>query len=269
MDAEHRKHIDGEPYEDAIFEYYRHVDTLLARLLEFADDETAVLVVSDHGAKRLDGGIRVNEWLRREGLLRTLREPEKLSSLDDVGVDWTQTTAWGEGGYYSRIFLNVKGREPQGIVEPADYERVRDDLARRLAAIPDDRGNPIDTRVYKPEDVYPQVRGVAPDLIVHFGDLYWRAVGTVGGDEGIHTLENDTGPDDANHAQDGLLVMTGPGIAPGHMDDLHLLDVAPTVLELFGMQAPATMRGRSILARASKDNLETPAPVTLEKVTAA
>jgi predicted AlkP superfamily phosphohydrolase/phosphomutase len=103
------------------------------------------------------------------------------------------------------------------------------------------------TKVFKPEEVYEQVNGVAPDLLVHFGDLLWRAVGTVGGPDGIHTFENDTGPDDANHAQDGLLIMAGPGIEPGALDGMHLLDVAPTVLELLGHDVPATMRGRSLL----------------------
>jgi len=248
MDPEHRKHEPGNRLQDAIRDYYRHIDALLPRLLEFADDDTTVMVVSDHGAKRLDGGIRINEWLRREGLLATVREPEGTSSLDDLGVDWSRTVAWGEGGYYSRVFLNVRGREPQGIVEPDDYERVRDDLAARIAAIPDDAGNPLGTQVYRPEDVYPEAKGVPPDLIVHFGDLYWRAVGTLGGDEGIHTFENDTGPDDANHAQDGLLILAGPGIEPGRREGMHLLDVAPTVLDIMGLPRPAAMRGRSLLA---------------------
>jgi predicted AlkP superfamily phosphohydrolase/phosphomutase len=251
MDPEHRKHVTGGPYEAAILDYHRHVDGLIGRLLEHADEETAVLVVSDHGAKRMDGGIRVNEWLRREGLLATEREPTERTSLKEVGTDWSRTVAWGEGGYYSRIFMNVRGREPEGIVAPEDYERVRDDLARRLEAIPDERGEPIPTKVYKPEEVYPDVTGVAPDLIVHFGDLLWRAVGTVGGDEGIHTFENDTGPDDANHAQDGLLIMTGPGIEPGLREGMHLLDVAPTVLDLLGLETPASMRGTSLLAPAA------------------
>jgi predicted AlkP superfamily phosphohydrolase/phosphomutase len=256
MDAEHRKHEAGGPYEDAILDYYRHVDGLVSRLLEFADDDTTVMVVSDHGAKRLDGGIRVNEWLRREGLLTTLHEPTETTSLDAVGVDWSRTVAWGEGGYYSRVFMNVKGREPEGIVEPADYERVRDDLARRLAAIPDDVGNPIATRVYRPEEAYPEVNGVPPDLIVHFGDLYWRSVGTVGGDEGVHTLENDTGPDDANHAQDGLLIMAGPAIEPGSREGMHLLDVGPTVLELLELPVPPKMRGVSLVRTATEAPLE-------------
>ncbi|HEY7693166.1 MAG TPA: alkaline phosphatase family protein [Gaiellaceae bacterium] len=247
MDEAHRKYPGPGPYQHAILDYHRHVDGLIARLLAHADEDTAVLVVSDHGAKRMDGGIRVNEWLRSEGLLALEREPEGTSSTRELGIDWSRTTAWGEGGYYSRIFLNVRGREPQGVVDPEDYERVRDDLAARLAAIPDDEGKPMATKVFKPEEVYEQVNGVAPDLLVHFGDLLWRAVGTVGGPDGIHTFENDTGPDDANHAQDGLLIMAGPGIEPGALDGMHLLDVAPTVLELLGHDVPATMRGRSLL----------------------
>jgi predicted AlkP superfamily phosphohydrolase/phosphomutase len=94
--------------------------------------------------------------------------------------------------------------------------------------------------------VYPEVKGVAPDLIVIFGDLYWRSVGTIGGDEGVHTFENDTGPDDANHAQDGLYVIAGPGVAPGGRRDAHLLDIAPTVLDLLGIEQPAGLRGRSL-----------------------
>jgi predicted AlkP superfamily phosphohydrolase/phosphomutase len=247
MDPEHRKHEAGGRFESAILDYHVHLDGLLGRLLAHADDETAVLVVSDHGAKRMDGGIRVNEWLRREGFLATSREPNGAERLADVGIDWPRTTAWGDGGYYARIFLNVRGREPEGTIPPEDYERVRDELARRLEAIPDENGNPIGTRVFKPEELYEQVGGVAPDLIVHFGDLYWRAVGTIGGDEGVHTFENDTGPDDANHAQDGLLIMAGPGIEPGAREGMHLLDVAPTVLELLGLDVPAAMRGRSLL----------------------
>jgi predicted AlkP superfamily phosphohydrolase/phosphomutase len=249
MDPEHRKHPGPNRYERAILDYHRHVDALVARLLAFADEETVVLVVSDHGAKRMDGGIRVNEWLRREGFLALAREPERTSSVGEIGIDWANTIAWGEGGYYARIFLNVRGREPQGKVAPEDYERVRDDLARRLAEIPDEEGNPIPTKVFKPEEIYEQARGVAPDLLVHFGDLLWRSVGTVGGTDGVHTFENDTGPDEANHAQDGLLIMAGPGIEPGPLEDMHLLDVAPTVLELLGHDVPESMRGSSLLAR--------------------
>ena len=249
MDAEHRKHVPGGPYENAILDYHVHVDGLLANLLRHADDETAVLVVSDHGAKRMDGGIRINEWLRQEGLLGLEREPEGRSSTRDCGIDWSRTKVWAEGGYYSRVFLNVEGREPNGTIPAADYERFRDELARRICAIPDEHGKPIPTKVFRPEDVYPEIKGVAPDLIVHFGDLYWRAVGTVGGDEGLHTFDNDTGPDDANHAQHGMFILRAPGVEPGQREGAHLLDIAPTVLELLGQPVPPAMRGASLLER--------------------
>jgi predicted AlkP superfamily phosphohydrolase/phosphomutase len=100
---------------------------------------------------------------------------------------------------------------------------------------------------YKPEELYGEPKGVAPDLIVVFGDLLWRSVGTIGGDEGIQTLENDTGPDDANHAQDGLYIVAGPGIEATGRADAHLLDIAPTVLELLGIEEPAGMRGASLV----------------------
>ena len=130
------KHLDADgPYANAILDYHRHVDRLVGSLLEHADDDTAVFVVSDHGAKRMEGGIRVNEWLRREGYLRTLTDPASAASLADAGVDWNATTAWGEGGYYGRIFLNVRGREPEGTIAPEDYERVRAELADRLSAL--------------------------------------------------------------------------------------------------------------------------------------
>ena len=102
--------------------------------------------------------------------------------------------------------------------------------------------------MYKPEELYDEVEGVAPDLIVIFGDLLWRSVGTIGGDEGIHTFENDTGPDDANHAQDGIWIAAGAGIAARGTLDAQLLDVAPTVLELLGLPVPPEMRGRSLAA---------------------
>ena len=124
---------------------------------------------------------------------------------------------------------------------------MRADLARRIAAIPDDAGNPIPTAVYTPEDLYGEPNGVAPDLIVVFGDLLWRSVGTIGGDEGVQTLENDTGPDDANHAQDGLYIVAGPGIEATGSADASILDIAPTILELLEIEAPEGMRGRSLL----------------------
>src|SRR5262249_52654225 len=152
-----------------IRDYYRYLDHEVGSLLELLNEETIVLVVSDHGARRLDGGFCVNEWLIREGLLTLPRYPEAVSPFSKLDVDGGRTLAWSEGGYYARLFLNVKGREPRGALDPADYERVRDEVRARLEATADPEGNPLGTLVFKPEEIYRVTRNVAPDLIVHFG----------------------------------------------------------------------------------------------------
>ena len=242
MDAEHRKHEPGSAFESAILDYYRHVDGLIAGLLEYADEETLVLVVSDHGAKRLDGGIRVNEWLRREGLLALQAEPNGVCLPHEVGIDWPRTTAWGDGGYYARLFLNVRDREPEGVVAPRTTKRCGTTL----------RGGSRRSRTMRETDrdaclqAGRAVRRGERRRAGHHRRLrrsLWRSVATIGGDEGVHTLENDTGPDDANHAQDGMIVAAGAGVTARGRLDAHLLDIAPTVLELLGMDVPADMRG--------------------------
>jgi predicted AlkP superfamily phosphohydrolase/phosphomutase len=245
-DPDHRLHEPGNPFENAMLDYYRALDEKIARLLRFADDDTAVLVVSDHGAKRIDGGICVNEWLRREGYLVLEEEPAEPTRLTPDMVDWTRTTAWGEGGYYCRLFLNVAGREPQGTVAAGDYERVRDELKAKLEGLGDDEGRPIGTIAHRPEELYRERNGVPPDLLVYFGDLYWRSIGLVGTD-GVHVFENDTGPDDANHAPEGLYVIAGDGIESRPGEERDLRDIAPTLLTLLGEPVPAEMEGRSLV----------------------
>ena len=248
-DPEHRLYEPGNPYEDAMLSYYRRLDEKIARLLAKVDEDTAVLVVSDHGAKRIDGGVCVNEWLRREGYLTLKEEPAEPTALKPDMVNWSKTIAWGEGGYYCRLFLNVAGREPDGTVAPEDYERVRDELKAKLEALGDEQGRPIGTVAYRPEELYEERNGVVPDLMVYFGDLLWRSVGQVGTGT-VHVFENDTGPDDANHAHNGLYVLAAEGVPAGPGPERDIRDVAPTLLDLLGEPVPAEMEGTSLLAPA-------------------
>ncbi len=250
MDSQHRKHEAGHALGPAIHDYYVTLDREIARLLELIDlRDTMVLLISDHGGQRLDGGICVNDWLRREGLLVLKSEPAAPGTpLAKCDVDWDRTTAWAEGGYYARIFLNVKGREPRGLVEPRDFERTRGEIAHRLARIPDDRGAAISTVSHRPQQIYPRVEGIPPDLITIFGGLYWRAVGTLGWPS-LHIFENDTGPDEANHAQHGFFQLVVPGVLPtAGAQDIDILDVAPTLLTHAGIPVPAAMKGRVTFA---------------------
>jgi len=91
------------------------------------------------------------------------------------------------------------------------------------------------------------VRNVAPDLIVHFGALYWRSIGGLGYDS-LYLQENDTGPDDCNHAQFGSFLLAAPNLpVKGEVEGMRLLDIAPTLLDLAGYEAPESMQGSSLL----------------------
>ena len=121
---------------------------------------------------------------------------------------------WADGGYYSRIFLNIAGREPRrDRRSPTEVEPLLDELIAKLEALGDEQGT---------SDRHPRVPARAtsttwpttspPDLIVYFGNLTWRSIGSVG-DGRIHVRENDTGPDDANHAKNGIADHDRPGHA--------------------------------------------------------
>ena len=249
------KHVQFEPgnfYQNAIPEYYLWLDEQIGKALELLDEETLVLVVSDHGAQRLDGGIAINEWLIREGLLVLNDYPASLTPFDKLSVNWSQTRVWSEGGYYARIFFNVQGREPQGVIPAGEYEKFQDEMKSKLEALPDDKGRPLKSLVFKPRELYKNVRNVAPDLVVHFGGLYWRSIGTVG-HQAIHMQENDTGPDGCNHAQYGMFVLAAPNCPlTGEYDGARLLDIAPTLLDLAGYEIPETMQGHSLVAGLEK-----------------
>jgi predicted AlkP superfamily phosphohydrolase/phosphomutase len=246
MDPDHRLHEPQSEYRDVVRDYYILVDDLIGRLVRAAGDDTDVLVVSDHGAKRMDGAVCVNEWLRQHGYL-TLRDEISVPRQFEPGlVDWSRTAAWGEGGYYARIFLNVKGREPQGLVPVADYDAVRTRIANGLEALGDETGEPIGTRSMRPEELYPIRNGVPPDLLVYFGNLHWRSSALVGGP--LHLRENDTGPDDANHAHEGLYIAAGPRIRRGVKAEQRIEDVAPTILHLLEQSIPVSMQGHIFLA---------------------
>jgi predicted AlkP superfamily phosphohydrolase/phosphomutase len=246
LDESHPRHEPEHRYRDAIRNYYAYLDEEIGELLERFDEDTTVMVVSDHGARPMLGAICVNEWLVQEGYLVLEETPTGPTPFSEARVDWSRTRAWGEGGYYCRLCLNVAGREPQGIVAPDEYEPLLDELAARLQALPGPDG-PIGTRTFRPAELWREQNGIPPDLIVYFGDLGWRSNGSLGHGQNW-TFENDTGPDDANHDRDGLCIVTGPGIPATHREDMQIYDIAPTILAQAGLAPQDAMRGR-ILAR--------------------
>src|SRR5437867_12409089 len=125
-------------------------------------------------------------------------------------------------------------------------------MRARIEALPDHKGQPLQSLAFRPEEIYRNVRNVAPDLIVHFGRLYWRSIGTVGHSK-IHVQENDTGPDGCNHAQYGMFILAAPNCSlNGEYEGARLIDIAPKLLDLASYELPDIMQGRSLVAGMEK-----------------
>ena len=208
-------------------------------------DDAVTIVMSDHGARPMMGGLCFNDWLIQEGYLALERAGHRRADPDQGRSRSTgrRTVAWGDGGYYGRLFLNVEGPRAAGAWSSRrKYEAMRDELIAKLEAAPGPDGQPLGTKVLKPQDVYPEVRGVAPDLIVYFGDLEWRSVGSVG-NPSLYTYENDTGPDGANHDRDGIFIMKGAARSAdgqGRRSRASSTSARP-ILSIYGIDATQAM----------------------------
>lgn len=245
MDKEHHLYIEGNKYENVIMDYYRDLDKKIGELLSNVDKDTVVLVTSDHGAKRMKGAFCINEWLIENGDLVVKEKPQAPVSLNNVEIDWAHSKAWGWGGYYARLFLNIEGREAQGIISPEDYEKERDALLERIQSIRGPEGEEWKTHIMKPQEYFKEARGDYPDLMVYFDDLYWRSAGTLGHNT-KYLLENDTGPDDAVHAQHGIYILYDPQNKGQKKVEANILDIAPTILQAMRLPIPEDMEGKVI-----------------------
>lgn len=247
MDRLHHLYEPGNPYESVIFEYYRYLDREIGELVDLAGEETAILIISDHGAKRMKGAFCINEWLIDQGWLAIKSKPLEPTSPEKLDIDWRRTKAWAWGGYYARIFFNVEGREPQGIIPAKDYEKTRQELIEKLLAIKGPQGEEWATKVIIPQEYFEVVNGEYPDLMVYFDDLFWRSAGTVGYQH-PYLLENDTGPDDAVHSQEGIYIFYDPSHQLKGQKNIDILDVAPTILSYLEIPIPSDMRGQSLIS---------------------
>jgi predicted AlkP superfamily phosphohydrolase/phosphomutase len=177
-----------------------------------------VLAVSPHGPEPPNRERSINEWLVLEG---SLVLNDAVSSSEELNINWSKTKAWSEDG---QVFFNVQGREPQGVIPAPDYESFRDEIKSRLEASKDEKGQPLNPLVFKPKEIYRNVRNLAPDLIVQF-----------------------------DPTSNGIFILTAPNCPLiGEYEGAHLLDIAPTLLDLAGYEIPETLQGRSLVAGLEK-----------------
>lgn len=247
LDPKDPRHARFAAHARRAEDLYVLLDQRIARLSELVPDAT-LFVVSDHGARSIEGGIYVNEVLRRAGFLRLEGALDGVVPLGGASVDWQNTQAWGEGGYYARIFVNDRARFADGPV--LDKERVLSEVEALFASVTDARGAPLAHRIVRPEQAYRSVTGQAPDLAVYFGDLSYRSLGAVGV-ERVHAtpdeVDGDLGRGGCNHHWDGVFLASGPALEPRSLTDASLLDVGPTLLGCFGIAPPLGWQGRDLL----------------------
>jgi predicted AlkP superfamily phosphohydrolase/phosphomutase len=247
FDASHPKHPTGSELEGVASRFYRLLDQEIGSFLDAVGPDVRVLIVSDHGSQPMDGCFCVNEWLIQNGYL-TLKRPASTEGvpLEKAEIDWSRTKVWGAGGYYARLFVNERGREPEGTVAHADREALISKLRAELAQVRTPNGAPLGVRLFSPNEVYREVRGDPPDLMAYFGDVRWRSAGSVGHGH-LFLDENDTGPDDAVHSFEGVIAYYNPeNPNPSDLGVQKILDVGPTVLQLLGAPAPDWTQGRPI-----------------------
>ena len=160
-------------------------------------------------------------------------------------VDWSRTRAYSRGNY-GQVFINLKGREPQGSVEPGrEYEEVRQSIKRDLLATRDDKtGEPMFKDIYMREEIYdgPYLEE-APDIVFLPRDMRNKALGTL--DFTSNRFDFPVYGNSGDHRMDGIFLGLGPAFRKGaRLEPLSVLDVAPTVLHLLGLPVPKQMDGK-------------------------
>jgi len=229
---------------DKLKQLYRRMDGIVGQLLARFGDKATIIAMSDHGFADFKRQFNLNTWLRDNGYVR----PATCSSIL-TDADWSKTQAYGLG--INGLYLNMKGRERDGIVESgAQREALLEELIAKLEAINDVDGARVILKVHRSDRVYSGGHtAIAPDLIVGYARGYRASWTTCLGDMGDEVLSDNTSVWSADHCADATVV---PGILfcnrPAAVKQPSLTDIAPTVLAEFGIPTPSTMTGRNIFA---------------------
>jgi predicted AlkP superfamily phosphohydrolase/phosphomutase len=237
-----RSATEAKKYFGHIHRLYQRLDQVVGDLLDRYGSQATLFVMSDHGFANWGRQFNLNSWLRENGYLGP---PQCTSVLHDA--DWSLTYAYGLG--INGLYLNLKGRERDGIVEPGQkQEELLAELKERLEGVTDANGERVIRGAYRADQVYAgNATALAPDLIIGYCRGYRASWATCLGDLTPEILLDNDQAWSADHCADALEV---PGVLfcnrPFRAGAPSLVDVAPSILAEFGLAAPSSMSGKSI-----------------------
>ena len=237
------------PYLSVIPELYGKMDAALGKVWKHVDDQTALIVCSDHGFETYRRSFHVNRWLVQSGYASLVAETDQGGKGLLRDMDWSKTRAYAIG--FTSIYLNLAGRESQGIVRPGtEADRIATEIAVRLKNLTDpDTGERVCNNVYRSDQVYHGAKvKEAPDLIMGLNPGWRTSFQTALGGVPPRLFDNNTGAWTGDHLFDPLLV---PGILlsnrPIKATAPLSYDIAATILDCLSIERPDYMEGRSFL----------------------
>ena len=248
IDPKHPAH-DGQSsnqHRSAIEELYERMDDLVGRTMQACDDDdTVLMVISDHGFNSFRRGVDLNVWLEQNGYLKL--KPDGRGKKYLAGVDWSQTRAYCLG--LAGIWLNVRDREAEGIVPPEDADGLRDELCEKLVELRDDeKSEAAISRAFNTRKTYRgPFKTEAPDIIVGFNKGYRVSWEAAIGQPTDRLFHDNTKAWSGDHCIDPKLV---PGVLFCNRKiasrSPRLIDLGATTLDMFGVKVPAHMDGRPL-----------------------
>jgi len=254
LDENHPAHQEHHKPRRVIEQLYQRMDTIVGKTLNKCKaKDTVLMVISDHGFNTFRYGVDLNRWLEENGYLKL-----KDSAKDEkylASVDFSQTRAFAVG--LAGIFLNLKGREAKGIVDPGnEASLLRDEIAGKLTALNDPiRDQKVIKQVYNALKIYKgPYKNQAPDLIIGYNAGYRASWETAVGQVTEQIFHNNTKAWSGDHCIDHSLV---PGVLFCNRrvstEEPRLMDIGPTVLDMFGINVPAYMDGKPLAVADNKE----------------
>jgi predicted AlkP superfamily phosphohydrolase/phosphomutase len=289
LDPEDERHesATGRQIRDSLIKCFQRIDDIVGLAHDYVGPEGSLVICSDHGFTRWEMTVHLNALLEQWGYLRYKRGnalyrsgtaktvlsrarrmlPDSVTSRvrrqqERSAVDWSSTQAFASPKTYQMLFLNVRGREEAGFVEPNDIEHVKDSIVERFAELRSPGNGELKVAVWRSQDAFhgPAIAN-APDIVPILGDnQYYLDTGLFTATPFVDSRDLPRGL----HHMNGIGLFVGPGVQPGVFSGGSIMDVMPSLLYLVGLAVPEGLDGSVPEAALAPGQLSTHPPRTME-----